>query len=72
MPVPEGSGVGDVFFNSTADRLVGTRDNTSLIDSFTVLANGRLVAAPGSPFAAQSLGPIGAEFRPTNPSQLFV
>ena len=72
VPVPEGSGVGDVFFNSTADRLVGTRDNTSLIDSFAVRPNGRLVAAPGSPFAAQSLGPIGAEFRPTDPSQLFV
>jgi hypothetical protein len=25
-----------------------------------------------SPFPAQSLGPIGAEFRPTNPSQLYV
>ncbi len=72
VPVPEGSGVGDVFFNSTADRLVGTRDNTSLIDSFAVRSNGRLVAAVGSPFTAQSLGPIGAEFRPTNPSQLFV
>ena len=60
------------FFNSTADRLVGTRDNTSLIDSFTVRRDGRLVAAVGSPFAAQSLGPIGAEFRPTDPSQLFV
>jgi 6-phosphogluconolactonase len=72
VPVPEGSGVGDVFFNSTADRLVGTRDNTSLIDSFSVRPNGRLVAAAGSPFAAQSLGPIGSEFRPTNPSQLFV
>jgi len=72
VPVPEGSGVGDVFFNSTADRLVGTRDNTSLIDSFAVRSNGRLVAAAGSPFPAQSLGPIGAEFRPTNPSQLFV
>ena len=34
--------------------------------------DGRLVAAPGSPFPAQSLGPIGAEFRPTNPSQLYV
>jgi 6-phosphogluconolactonase len=72
VPVPEGSGVGDVFFNSTADRLVGTRDNTSLIDSFAVRHDGRLVAAAGSPFPAQSLGPIGAEFRPTNPSQLFV
>ncbi len=34
--------------------------------------DGRLVAAPGSPFPAQSLGPIGSEFRPTNPSQLYV
>jgi len=72
VPVPEGSGVGDVLFNSTGDRLVGTRDNSSLIDSFAVLPNGRLKAAEGSPFAAQSLGPIGSEFRPTNPSQLFV
>ncbi|MGI8665066.1 MAG: lactonase family protein [Jatrophihabitans sp.] len=72
VAVPEGSGVGDVLFNSTGDRLVGTRDNPSLIDSFTVRLDGRLVAAQGSPFAAQSLGPIGAEFRPTNPSQLYV
>lgn len=72
VPVPEGSGVGDVFFNATGDHLVGTRDNPSLIDSFTVRPDGRLVAAPGSPFPAQSLGPIGAEFRPTNPSQLYV
>ena len=72
VPVPEGSGVGDVLFNSTGDRLVGTRDTTSLIDSFTVRLDGRLTAAPGSPFPAQSLGPIGAEFRPTNPSELYV
>lgn len=72
VQVPEGSGVGDVFFNSTGDRLVGTRDNPSLIDSFTVRLDGRLVAAAGSPFPAQSLGPIGAQFRPTNPSQLYV
>jgi 6-phosphogluconolactonase len=72
VAVPEGSAVGDVLFNGTGDRLVGTRDATSLIDSFTVAADGRLTAAAGSPFAAQSLGPIGSEFRPTNPSQLFV
>lgn len=72
VAVPEDSGVGDVLFNATGDRLVGTRDNPSLIDSFSVGANGRLAAAQGSPFAAQDLGPIGAEFRPTNPSQLFV
>lgn len=72
VPVPEGSGVGDVLFNATGDRLAGTRDNTSLIDSFAVQPDGRLLAAPGSPYAAQDLGPIGAEFRPTDPSQLFV
>ena len=72
FPVPEGSGVGDVLFNSTGDRLVGTRDNPSLIDSFTVRPDGTLVAAPGSPFTGQGLGQIGAEFRPTNPSQLYV
>jgi 6-phosphogluconolactonase len=72
VAVPEGSGVGDVLFNSTGDRLVGTRDNTSLIDSFTVELDGRIVPAVGSPFTAQSLGPIGAEFRPTDPSQLYV
>jgi 6-phosphogluconolactonase (cycloisomerase 2 family) len=72
VAVPEGSGVGDVLFNSTGDRLVGTRDNTSLIDSFTVRLDGRIVPAVGSPFTAQSLGPIGAEFRPTDPSQLYV
>jgi 6-phosphogluconolactonase len=72
VPVPENSAVGDVLFNSTGDRLVGTRDNTSLIDSFHVRRGGRLVAATGSPFPAQSLGPIGSEFSPINPEQLFV
>lgn len=72
VPVPEGSAVGDVLFNSTGTRLVGTRDNPSLLDSFLVRQDGRLQAAPGSPFPAQDLGPIGAEFRPTDPDQLFV
>jgi 6-phosphogluconolactonase len=72
VAVPEGSGVGDVLFNSIGDRLVGTRDNTSMIDSFTVGFDGRLTPAAGSPFPAQSLGPIGSEFSPTHPSQLFV
>jgi 6-phosphogluconolactonase len=72
VAVPEGSGVGDVLFNSTGDRLVGTRDNSSLIDSFHVRRGGRLVAAAGSPYPAQSLGPIGSEFSPTDPAQLFV
>jgi 6-phosphogluconolactonase len=72
VSVPDGSGVGDVFFNSLGDHLVGTRTGTSLIDSFLVLPGGRLLAAPGSPFTGQGLGQLGAEFSPSRPSQLFV
>ena len=43
-----------------------------MIDSFTVGFDGRLTAAPGSPFPAQGAGPFGSEFRPTDPDQLFV
>ncbi len=72
VSLPSGSQPGDVLFSGTGTRLVGTRVGSSLIDSFTVGAGGRLTAAPGSPFAAQGPGPFGSEFRPTNPSQLFV
>jgi 6-phosphogluconolactonase len=67
-----GSQPGDVLFNGDGTRLVGTRVGTSEIDSFTVGPDGRLTAAPGSPYAAQGPGPFGSEFRPTNPDQLFV
>jgi 6-phosphogluconolactonase (cycloisomerase 2 family) len=63
---------GDVLFNSTGSNVVGARVGSSLIDSFSVGADGRLTAAPGSPFASQGPGPFGSEFRPTDPSQLFV
>ena len=63
---------GDVLFNGTGTKLVGTEVGPSLIDSFTVGFDGRLTAAPGSPFPAQGLGPFGSQFRPTNPDQLFV
>jgi 6-phosphogluconolactonase len=72
VTVPDSAGLGDVFFNSTGDRLVGTRTGSSQIDSFVVLPNGRLLAAPGSPFTGQGLGQLGAEFSPASPSQLFV
>jgi 6-phosphogluconolactonase len=72
VTVPDGSGVGDVFFNAFGDRLIGTRTGTSLIDSFVVLPGGRLLAAPGSPFTGQGLGQLGAEFSPASPWQLFV
>jgi 6-phosphogluconolactonase len=72
VSLPDGSQPGDVLFNSTGTNLAGTRVGTSLIDSFAVRSNGRLTAAPGSPYAAQGPGPFGSEFRPTNPGQLFV
>src|SRR5437870_3041268 len=72
VPLPAGSSPGDVLFNGDGSRLVGTRVGTSLIDSFTVGPDGRLTAAPGSPFPAQGPGPFGSEFRPTNGTQLFV
>jgi 6-phosphogluconolactonase len=72
VALPDGSDPGDVLFNGTGRSLVGVRINTSLIDSFAVGRDGGLTAAPGSPFAAQGPGPFGSEFRPTNPSQLFV
>jgi 6-phosphogluconolactonase len=72
VTVPDGSGVGDVFFNAFGNHLIGTRTGTSQIDSFVVLPDGRLLAAPGSPFTGQGLGQLGAEFSPADPSQLFV
>ena len=72
VALPDGSQPGDVLFNGPGTKLVGTRINTSLIDSFTVGSDGRLTAAVGSPYAAQGAGPFGSEFRPTNPDQLYV
>ena len=72
VTVPDGSGVGDVFFNALGNLLIGTRTGTSLVDSFVVLPSGRLLKAPGSPFTGQGLGQLGAEFSPTRPWQLFV
>jgi hypothetical protein len=70
--LPDTAQPGDVLFNSSGTNLVGTRVGTSQIDSFRVGWFGRLIPAPGSPFAAQGPGPFGSEFRPTDPSQLFV
>jgi 6-phosphogluconolactonase (cycloisomerase 2 family) len=72
VALPDDAQPGDVLFNSSGGNLVGVRVNSSQIDSFSVGSDGRLVAAPGSPFPAQGAGPFGSEFRPTDPSQLFV
>ena len=67
---------GDILFNSTGKNLVGVRvgpdSGPSFIDSFAVGGDGRLSSAPGSPFPSQAVGPFGSEFRPTNPSELYV
>jgi 6-phosphogluconolactonase (cycloisomerase 2 family) len=72
VSLPDSAQPGDVLFNSTGTNLVGTRVGSSQIDSFSVRSDGRLTAAAGSPFAAQAAGPFGSEFRPGDPSQLFV
>jgi 6-phosphogluconolactonase len=67
---------GDVLFNSTGTKLVGTEvgpaNGPSFIDSFMVGDDGRLTPAPGSPFPAQAIGPFGSQFRPTDSSELYV
>ncbi|HLZ30499.1 MAG TPA: beta-propeller fold lactonase family protein [Chloroflexota bacterium] len=67
---------GDVLFNSTGTKLVGTEvgpaNGPSFIDSFDVAHDGRLTPASGSPFQAQAVGPFGSQFRPTDPSELYV
>jgi 6-phosphogluconolactonase (cycloisomerase 2 family) len=67
-----------VLFNGDGTRLAGTRIASSQIDSFTVGGDGRLTAAPGSPYDAQAFSPpqgygqLGSEFNPVNPDELFV
>jgi 6-phosphogluconolactonase (cycloisomerase 2 family) len=72
VALPDGSQPGQVLLNATGTKLAGTRVGSSLIDSFAVRPNGRLKAAPGSPYTAQGLGPFGSEYRPSKPWQLFV
>jgi 6-phosphogluconolactonase (cycloisomerase 2 family) len=72
FPLADSANPGDVLFNSTGTNLVGTEVGTSVVDSFSVGADGRLTAATGSPFQAQGAGPFGSEFRPTDPTQLYV
>jgi 6-phosphogluconolactonase (cycloisomerase 2 family) len=72
VSLPSPTTVGDVIFSPDGTHLVGTRINSSLIDSFAVSRHGLLTPAPGSPFPAQGFGPFGSKFRPTNAGQLYV
>jgi 6-phosphogluconolactonase len=72
VTLPTGSGPGEIVLNGNNTRLAGMEVDSSLIDSFTLDRGGRPHAAPGSPYAAEGLGPFGSQFRPTDPDQLFV
>jgi len=74
--LPDNALPGTVLISPDGRRLVGTRvgpsAGPSFLDAFRIGADGRLTAAPGSPFAAQRIGPFGSAFSPTNGNQLFV
>ena len=74
--LPDNALPGHVLISPDGHRLVGTRvgpnAGPSYLDAFRIGADGRLTAAPGSPFAAQRIGPFGSAFSPTNDNQLFV
>jgi 6-phosphogluconolactonase len=74
--LPDNALPGQVLFSGDGRHLAGMRvgpnAGPSFIDSFSVGADGRLTPAPGSPFAAQRIGPFGSQFRPSDPNQLFV
>jgi 6-phosphogluconolactonase len=70
--LPDGSHAGDVLFDPTGRRLVGARDDTSMLDSFRVRPSGRIRPAHGSPTPTPVAGPIGSVFSPVHANQLFV
>ena len=74
--LPDNAFPGHVLISPDGRRLVGTRvgpnAGPSYIDGFSIGSDGRLTPAPGSPFAAQRIGPFGSTFSPTHGNQLFV
>jgi DNA-binding beta-propeller fold protein YncE len=74
--LPDTALPGHVLISPDGTRLVATRvgpsAGPSYLDGFAIDRDGRLTAAPGSPFPAQKIGPFGSAFSPTNPDQLFV
>ncbi|HLO36280.1 MAG TPA: beta-propeller fold lactonase family protein, partial [Candidatus Deferrimicrobium sp.] len=76
VSLPDNALPGHVLISPDGHRLVGTRvgpnAGPSFLDAFRIGADGRLTAAPGSPYAAQRIGPFGSAFSPTDGDQLFV
>jgi 6-phosphogluconolactonase len=79
--LPDNAFPGQILFSKDGLHAAGMRTGgtatdpdigPSQIDSFIVGSDGLLDAAPGSPFASQRIGPIGAEYSLIDPTQLFV
>jgi len=74
--LPDSALPGHVLISPDGRRLVGTRvgpnAGPSFLDGFSIGSDERLTPAPGSPFAAQRIGPFGSAFSPTHGNQLFV
>jgi 6-phosphogluconolactonase len=74
--LPDEAHPGHVLISPDGRRLVGARvgpnAGPSFLDGFQIGSDGRLTAAPGSPFTAEGIGPFGSAFSPTNGDQLFV
>jgi 6-phosphogluconolactonase len=74
--LPDNALPGHVLISPDGTRLVATRvgpnAGPSFLDGFRIGADGRLTAAPGSPFAAQRVGPFGSAFSPVDHDRLFV
>jgi 6-phosphogluconolactonase len=74
--LPDTASPGHILISPDGRRLVATRvgpsSGPSYLDGFRIGSDGRLTAAPGSPFAAQRVGPFGSAFSPTHHNQLFV
>ena len=63
-----------MLFSPDGQHLIGNRENTSLIDSFTPGLNGTFNAVSGNPIAnpAGYYGPFGSQFDPASPDQLYI
>jgi DNA-binding beta-propeller fold protein YncE len=74
--LPDNALPGHVLISPDGRRLIGTRvgpsAGPSYVDAFRIGADGRLTPAPGSPYAAQGVGPFGSTFSPTDGNRLFV
>jgi len=76
VALPDDALPGQILISPDGRRLVGTRvgpnAGPSFLDGFRIGPDGRLTAAPDSPFAAQRIGPFGSVFSPVHGDQLFV